>query len=114
MRARTGSIVVPLRAETESDLPTIRPQGEAEVLRSCRQYHASCILYYPQLWIDAVVVVALPSYFHFVGSEEKVSRAKRIFISSYLGILYLAPVISNPYLNFKLRRRKIIMLAPQN
>ena len=59
-------------------------------------------------------ILALPSYFHFVSSEEKVSRAKRKFVSSYLGILYLALGISNPYLNFKLRRHKIIPLAPRN
>ena len=33
--------------------------------------------------------------FHFVGSEEKVSRAKRKLVSSCLGIIYLAPGISN-------------------
>ena len=59
-------------------------------------------------------MVALPSYFHSVGLEEKVSRAKSKFVSSYLGMLYLAPRISNPYLNLKLRRREIILLAPQN
>ena len=59
-------------------------------------------------------IVELPSYFHFVDSEEKVSRAMRKFVSSYLGILYLAPVISNPYLNFKLRGNKNTPLAPHN
>ena len=32
--------------------------------------------------------------FHFVSSEEKVSRAKRKLVSSCLGITYLAPGIS--------------------
>ena len=59
-------------------------------------------------------IVALPSCFHFVGSEEKVSRAKRKFVYSCLGIIYLAPGISNPYVNFKSCRRKIIPLAPRN
>ena len=59
-------------------------------------------------------IVALLSYFHFVGSEEKVSCAKRKFVLLCLGILYLAPGISNPYLNFKFCRRKIIPLLPQN
>ena len=35
-------------------------------------------------------------FFHFVGSEEKVSRAKRKLVSSCLGIIYLMPGISNP------------------
>ena len=59
-------------------------------------------------------IVALPSYFHFVGSEAKVSHAKRKFVFPYLGILYLAPGIPNPYLNFKLCRREIIPLARRN
>ena len=41
-------------------------------------------------------IAVLLSCFHFVGSEEKVSRAKRKLISSCLGIIYLAPGISNP------------------
>ena len=59
-------------------------------------------------------IAALPPCFHFVGSEEKVSRAKRKLVFSCLGIIYLAPGISNPYLNFKSRRRRIILLAPWN
>ena len=43
--------------------------------------------------------------------RRKMSHAKRKFISSYLGILYIPPGISNLYLNFKLRRRKILWLA---
>ena len=35
-------------------------------------------------------------------------------ISSDLGILYPAPEISNPNLNFKLHWREILLLAPQN
>ena len=58
-------------------------------------------------WVAKVVgrrvckISAITSCFHFVGSEETVSRAKREFVSSCLCILYLAPGISNPYLNFK-------------
>ena len=63
---------------------------------------------------ERVRTVALPSYFHFAVLEEKVSRAKGKFVSSYLGILYLAPGILNRYLNFKLRRPKIVPLAPRN
>ena len=37
----------------------------------------------------------LLSCFHFVGSEEKVSRAKRKLVSSCIGIIYLVPGISN-------------------
>ena len=48
----------------------------------------------------------------FSGSEEKVSQAKRKFVSLYLDILYLAPKISNPYLNFKLQSRENNPLAP--
>ena len=59
-------------------------------------------------------IAALPSCFHSIGSEEKVSRAKRKLVSSCLGILYPAPGILNPYLNFKLFRRKVIPLAPRN
>ena len=59
-------------------------------------------------------IAVLPSCFHFVGSEGKMSCAKSKFVSSCLGILYLAPGISNPYLNFKLRWREIIPLAPRN
>ena len=39
---------------------------------------------------------------------------KEKFVSSYLGILYLAPKISNPYMNFEIRRHKNIALAPWN
>ena len=35
-------------------------------------------------------------FFRFVGSEEKMSRAKKKLVSSCLGITYLAPGISNP------------------
>ena len=41
-------------------------------------------------------IAVLSSCFHFVGLEEKVSRAKRKLVSSCLGIIYLAPGISNP------------------
>ena len=44
-------------------------------------------------------IVALPSYFHFVELDEKVSRTKRKFVSSYIGILYFAPKTLNLYLN---------------
>ena len=64
--------------------------------------------------LESFKIAVLLSCFHFVGSEEKVSSAKRNFVSSCLGIIYLAPVISNPYFNFKSRRRKIIPLASQN
>ena len=64
--------------------------------------------------LEIFKIAVLPSCFHFVGSGGKVSRSKSKFVSSCLGILYLAPVISNPYLNFKLRRRKIIPMAPLN
>ena len=59
-------------------------------------------------------ISVLLSSFHFVGSEEKVSGTKRNFVSSCLGIIYLALVISNPYSNFKNRRHKIIPLVPLN
>ena len=42
------------------------------------------------------LIAALPSCFNFVGSEEKVSREKMKLVSSCLGIIYLAPGISNP------------------
>ena len=54
--------------------------------------NCSCILFFK--------IAALPSHFHFVGSGERVSCAKRKLVSSYLGKLYLAPKILNPYLNF--------------
>ena len=41
-------------------------------------------------------------------------HAKRKFVSSCLGILYLAPGIPNPYLNFKLFRRENIPLVLRN
>ena len=41
-------------------------------------------------------MAVLLSSFHFADSEEKLSRAKRKLVSSYLDIIYLAPVISNP------------------
>ena len=59
-------------------------------------------------------MVALPSYFDSFGSEDKVSHAKRKLVSLYIGVLYLAPGISNPYLNFKIRRSEIIPLVPWN
>ena len=55
--------------------------------------------------IENFKIAVLLSCFHFVGSEEKASSAKRKIVSPCLGILYLAPRISKPYLNFKLRRR---------
>ena len=51
-------------------------------------------------------LAVLSSCFHFVGSEEKVSRAKRKLVSSCLGIIYLAPIISNPK-GAKLSRRHL-------
>ena len=56
-------------------------------------------------------IAVLPSCFHFVGSEEKVSGAKRKSVSSCLGIIYLASGISNPYLSFKSHQRENIPLA---
>ena len=41
-------------------------------------------------------ILVLSSCFHFVGLEETVSSAKRKLVSSCLGIIYLAPGISNP------------------
>ena len=46
--------------------------------------------------------------------SRKVSFAKRKYISPGPGILYPAPKISDPNLNFKLRWRKILSLAPWN
>ena len=50
-------------------------------------------------------IVSFLSCFHFVGSKEKLSRTNRKFVSACLDILYLAPEIPNPYLNYKLGRR---------
>ena len=44
----------------------------------------------------------------------KVSLEKGESISSDLGILYPMPKILNPNLNFKLRYREILLLAPRN
>ena len=46
--------------------------------------------------LDIFKIAVLPSCFHFVVSEEKVSREKMKLVSSCLGIIYLAPGISNP------------------
>ena len=45
---------------------------------------------------------------------KKSEPCKGTPVSSDLGKLYPAPKISNPNLNFKLRWRKILPLAPQN
>ena len=46
--------------------------------------------------------------------RRKTSLAKGKSISSDLGILYPAPKISNPNLNFKFCLREILPLAPRN
>ena len=46
-------------------------------------------------------IVPLPSFFHFVGSEEKMSRAKKKFVPSCIVIIYLAPGIFKPLFEFQ-------------
>ena len=46
--------------------------------------------------------------------RKKVIRSKEKFVSLYFGILYLAPEIKNPYLNFILRWCEIPPLALRN
>ena len=65
-----------------------------------------CIMYI----LNIVMSVCCP----FCPIRRKVSLAKGKSISSYLGILYPAPKISSPNLNFKLCWRKILPLAPRN
>ena len=48
------------------------------------------------------------------SAQKKSDPCKGKSVSSDLGIIYPTPKISNPDLNFKLRWRKILPLAPRN
>ena len=49
-----------------------------------------------------------------LSAQKKSEPCKGKSVSSDLGILYPAPEIKNPNLNFKLRWREILPLAPRN
>ena len=59
-------------------------------------------------------IIAMSVWCPLFRLRRKVSLAKGEPISSYIGILYPAPKISNLNFNFKLRWHKILPLAPRN
>ena len=62
VRARAGPVTVYFGEETEANLPTIGPYGEAEVLLACNFFNGSQVFAHAQLQVNPMVARSI--YIH--------------------------------------------------